>query len=187
MKPRGDAVFPLHIKSIRERNLTSEEFREFFKYDPDTGHFFRIKTAKGAECNKRVGFITPSDGYRRIRVKGLNFMEHRLAFLYMTSKWPQFIVDHINGIRDDNRWCNLRHVTWSQNNAVRSTQNNNSSGIRGVCLHRSGRWRAALWFNGRQIYHKLFATKEEAAVAYATAFEKYYGFPMNEAPSVLIN
>lgn len=175
----------LHIKCKREKRINASILKSEVEYIPETGCFLRKRHTSRRNVGERAGGVSKGDGYRRISIRGIAYMEHRLAFLYMTGKWPQFIVDHINGIRDDNRWCNLRHVTWSINNAVRQTQSNNTSGFRGVSLHRSGRWRASLVMNNRQVYHKLFSTKEEAAAAYATAYAKYYGFSMDEAPSVL--
>jgi hypothetical protein len=52
----------------------------------------------------------------------------------------------------------------------------NTSGERGVSLHKCGKWRASLYCNGRQVYHKLFSTKEEAAIAYAEQRRKYHGY-----------
>lgn len=177
----------LHIKTAREKNLTAEEFRSHFSYDPDTGHFTRIKSTKGKSAGSRAGFLNPGDGYRRISVRGHIFMEHRLAFLYMTGSWPKFIINHINEIKTDNRWCNLQHVTWSLNNLNRSLHKHNKSGHKGVSLHKGGRWRASLVVNNRQVYHKLFGTKEEAIAAYEEAFEKHWGFPMESVSSAIIN
>ena len=182
-----DVKNSLHIKSSREKHLTAEELRKFVDYDPETGHFTLKKAKWGKKrYGDRVGCIR-GDGYRDIRINKICFMEHRLAFLYMTGEWPKFIVNHINEIKTDNRWCNLQHVTWSLNNLNRRLHVHNKSGHKGVSLHQGGRWRASLVVNNRQVYHKLFSTKEEAIAAYEIAFKKYWGFPMSEVSSAVVN
>jgi hypothetical protein len=54
-------------------------------------------------------------GYLRITVLGKSYYAHRLAWFYMNGEWPDQI-DHINGIKSDNRIENLRNVTVQQNN-----------------------------------------------------------------------
>lgn len=64
---------------------------------------------------------TTRHGYRRVRVNGQNCAEHRLIWKIVHGKEPRGFIDHINGIRDDNRPENLRDVTPAENamNAVR--------------------------------------------------------------------
>ena len=102
-----------------------------FSYDPVTGHFVRlIDRSQGGHSRgigKRAGHPA-GVGYRtlRLHVKGKRIVvpEHRAAFLFMTGKLPVDKVDHLNGIRDDNRWRNLQDVSTQENNrniAVRET------------------------------------------------------------------
>jgi hypothetical protein len=73
------------------------------------------------------------NGYRHIGVLGKVYSAHRLAFLYMTGKFPLDEVDHKNHERSDNRWSNLREVTRLENSRNRSMHLNNKSGFSGVC------------------------------------------------------
>jgi hypothetical protein len=89
-------------------------------------------------------------------------------------------IDHINGIKLDNRRENLRVVSASVNQANRKRLNrNNRSGMRGVSfsLKASPRnpWKAQIMANRRQIHLGLFATKEEAVAARVAAEIQYYG------------
>jgi hypothetical protein len=57
--------------------------------------------------NKQAGYVN-KDGYRVVTLMGKKYFAHDLIWLYQTGQFPTGEVEHINGIRDDNRWCNLR-------------------------------------------------------------------------------
>jgi hypothetical protein len=79
---------------------------------------------------------------------------------------PDEVVDHINGDPLDNRRCNLRACTHSQNMMNRDAAPSNSSGYKGVYWHRSDRcWRAVM----RKEYRGSFADPIDAALAYDLA------------------
>jgi hypothetical protein len=109
--------------------LTQEILKEYLRYNPDTGEFTRIKGRKDL-IGTRAGSVT-EQGYRIIYLLGQYQKEHRLAVLYMTGKFPLVWVDHINHKVDDNRWCNIREATKSENqyNTVRTKGN---TGIKGI-------------------------------------------------------
>lgn len=89
-----------------------------YSYCPDTGAVARV--FGGTTCGHRN-----VHGYIRLSVAGhsgkKSVSAHRFAFLWMTGAWPIGVVDHINGDRHDNRWCNLRDVTVEQNASNRLT------------------------------------------------------------------
>jgi hypothetical protein len=95
-------------------NLTQERLKELLHYNPDTGDFTWIVT-KGGVLRGSVAGSKDNYGYLIIRVDVQRYKAHRLAFLYMENKFPLDQVDHINRIRDDNRWINLRNATGSEN------------------------------------------------------------------------
>lgn len=66
------------------------------------------------------------DGYIRIGINGNNYPAHRLAWLYMTGSFPTKQLDHINHIRDDNRWLNMREVDNRENSRNHSISKNNT-------------------------------------------------------------
>ncbi len=100
----------------------------------------------------------------------VNMLMHRLI---MKAK-PGDIVDHINGITLDNRRCNLRVCTQSENNKNMKLMITNTSGYKGVSSYDS-RWRAYINVNGKNIHLGYFNTKEEAHDAYCVAAIKYHG------------
>jgi hypothetical protein len=87
-----------------------------------------------------------------------------------------FIVDHINRNKLDNRRCNLRYVTYSQNNMNSSMQKNNTSGYRGVCWHKKAKkWACFIKLNKKRIHIGLFSNIEEAARAYKNKATELFG------------
>lgn len=86
------------------------------------------------------------------------------------------IVDHINGIKTDNRHCNLRVCTKSQNGANRGHQRNNSAGYKGVTFHKgTGRFIAQIQKDGRKIHLGSYDSAERAHAAYRSAAESLQG------------
>ena len=85
-------------------------------------------------------------------------------------------VDHINGDLLDNRRCNLRICTHSENMRNRKLQKNNTSGYRGVTyVHGSERYTAQIYRHKKKVHLGTFDTAELAAIAYNEAAKHYYG------------
>lgn len=104
------------------RGISLEDFiRERVAYDPETGHFTWLVTQRHSRpAGSRAGYRSVK-GYRyigaKLEGKTREMPEHRAAFLLMTGEIVADPIDHINGIRDDNRWRNLRRVTVKENTA----------------------------------------------------------------------
>jgi hypothetical protein len=157
--------------------LTAARLRQLLSYDPETGEFRWLKSGSG----RRLGGIAGcryGKGYVRVRIMidGRWYKAHRLAWLWMAGAWPKGEIDHRNLDPTDNRWCNLREATHSQNGANKRLQSNNTSGFHGVgCGVVSGKWRARCKVNGKEVRLGWFVTPGQAALAYAIAAEKYFG------------
>lgn len=89
---------------------------------------------------------------------------------------PGEIVDHINRDTLDNRLCNLRLVSLSENLANSKLRRNNTTGHRGVQFSKHAKkWNVRIYKNRKLVFHKYFDTKEEAIKAHREAMLKFYG------------
>lgn len=85
-------------------------------------------------------------------------------------------VDHVNGNGLDNRRSNLRVATTSQNICNARIRSDNKIGLKGVALHRqTGKFRARIKANGRDIHLGLFETADAAHYAYSEAARIFFG------------
>jgi len=103
------------------------------------------------------------------------YLQHRLVWLYVHGRWPKDQIDHINGNRSDNRLCNLREATCSQNLMNARAHSHNTSGLKGACKHEPGYWSSVIRVNGKNKYLGRFKSPEEAHAVYASAAKKYFG------------
>lgn len=171
-------------------DITIGYIRNTLSYDPDTG-IFRWKSRDDVRLSIRHIFkgqeagIIAKNGYRVIRIMSQHFLGQRLAWVIMTGEWPKEEMDHINGVRADNRWTNLRSATKSQNCVNRKVSSRNTSGYKGVSLERrTNKWLAAIKIAGRSIRLSTYATPEEAHVVYVAASKKAHGEFFNDGRSI---
>jgi len=161
----------------RSRNgvvkLTQSRLKELLHYDPQTGQFTWIKNhGKSIRAGTPADNRHPTHGYIRVRVDDVLYAAHRLAWFYMKGEWPRGEIDHRNGIRDDNRWKNLRDGSHGQNqqNRRRTNKNNLSGGLLGVTRPKNCiRFQAKIVVDGKERYIGSFPTPEEAHAAYLKA------------------
>ncbi len=179
-------IYPINgcANDTRIENLTlakdqhwidAERLRHLLSYEQDTGHF-RWKNGRGPRA--KTGTIAGRNrfGYNQIHVCGRRYPAHRLAWLYMTGEWPQNDIDHINRNRSDNRWCNLREATRSQNNMNRGPTKANKSGFKGVSWSKcNSKWIARIKVGKKYKHLGCFTSKEDAANAYNRASEIVHG------------
>lgn len=136
--------------------MEANELREILDYNPETG-IFKWKICTGSAYPGKEAGCLSDDGYVRIRVHKVLYLASRLAWLYMTGDWPTDQIDHINLVKNDNRWTNLREATASQNTIHRRIQSNNSNGIDDVHYCNTTRnWIAGIWVEGVVYYLDSF-------------------------------
>jgi len=110
--------------------------------------------------NKIAGSVN-NLGYVKIKLNGKSYAAHRLAFLYVTGSWPENQVDHINRIRTDNRWENLRKASNAENMLNTVLHKNNISGVPGITWDKILKmWRV----NYRTKYYGVFKRLKDAKI-----------------------
>lgn len=149
--------------------LTQAEVRDWLFYDCETGTFTRKKRGPGV----RLGAACEREsrgGYVRVQLKGKAYPAHRLAWLYVYGSWPSQEIDHINRVRNDNRICNLREVTRSQNRQNSAAVSSSKSQLKGAHWESSRKlWRAQICVNGRDVFLGRFKDPMAAHAAYVQA------------------
>lgn len=143
--------------------LTVDELRQWVSYDPETGIVKRIGRPR-VRHGKMVA-TAHSHGYVFGTVGRTKCFMHRIAWALMTGKWPDNQIDHINGDRSDNRWCNLREANQKQNSANMKMRSSNKSGYKGVSPSK-GRWAAFIHVDGKTKYLGRYVSPELAHKAY---------------------
>ena len=152
--------------------MTQEEALRLFEYRD--GRLHHRTASRGRKIGDPIGSVNGT-GYRRVGTGGKYYTEHALVYLMHHGYIPAEI-DHINGIRDDNRIENLRAVTRSQNQYNKGKCRNNTSGHRGVSWHKAtGKWFVRISLNNRNKSMGYYDDLELAALIAEEARLKYYG------------
>ena len=170
--------------------LDQKLLKELIHYDPETGFFtwrerdrrhfktLRSSSTWNARYAGKPAGSSNGKGYLKIGVFNGSYKSHRLAFLYIDGEFPPADTDHINGVRDDNRWVNLRAVTNSENHKNMRRYKANSSGFAGVhWVESSRKWRAIIVVNKKQKHLGCFTDKFDAIDARKDAEREYKFHP----------
>ncbi len=161
-------------------NLADEIYFECFSCDFDNGILYwkerpisHFRTAHGMRifnsqhANKPILYKN-NDGYIGLAINNKQMKAHRIIYFLFYRKWPDGEIDHINGIRDDNRICNLRDASKEHNQQnQRKPRSDNKSGFLGVSYRKdTGMYRATIALNGVKKNIGSFSTPEIAHQAY---------------------
>ncbi|OTA14101.1 hypothetical protein Xvie_04002 [Xenorhabdus vietnamensis] len=154
--------------------LTQSRLRELLDYNPETGAFvwlsYRSQRARVGSIAGRINTLT---GYIEIQIDGIRYKAHRLAWMYINGAMPEKQIDHISGIKTDNRISNLREATRSQNQQNIGLTKANKSGRKGV-HYRDGKWIAQAQINGKRYRLGRYHCIDEASNAYESFCKKHY-------------
>lgn len=165
--------------------LTQEYLKEILDYDLESGILVwkrreesnrHDKMWNTTNAGKRAGELKII-GYRYIGINRNRYLEHRIIWLWMIGVLPTYEIDHINGIRDDNRWKNLREANSGEQKQNKSKQSNNTSGYTGVYFNKAvKKYHAKINVKRKQISLGYFDNIEDANQCYIDAKRKYHTF-----------
>ena len=151
------------------------------RYDKDTGAFAWTQSRGSVKAGDFAESVN-SRGYARVKVDGVHYLAHRLAWAFVYGEFPKSDIDHANGIKTDNRIGNLRLATRSENQCNRGRHANNKSGFKGVNWNPSTKkWAARCMVNGKRKHIGYFDDAASAAVAYQQVAVSMHGAFYKEA------
>lgn len=141
-------------------------FQKAFTYYPESGIIIRKQCfTNSAKVGDVVGCIDKKTGYLRIGINNKLYYSHRLIWLYMTGEWPKDEIDHINGIRSDNRWSNLRSVE-ARGNCQNKIKNRGGHLPGTTFRQKNKKWESMIKIDGKSYHLGLYDTAQEAHEAY---------------------
>jgi hypothetical protein len=157
-----------------------DRLAELFKYDSASGTLYwmprtsesfggssaRARAWNDAHSGKPALNGVNSDGYRVGKMASLGGVKAHRVVWKLLHGFDAENVDHINGIRSDNRAVNLRAVSADENARNLGLSANNTSGFNGVYWFPNyQKWMASIRVNGRRKTLGYFSEKSEAVAA----------------------
>ena len=186
--------------TVKAKELPSQDIlKRLFDYNPETGDLFYkertldlCKTIRGLQCfngrfaNKKASYM--KDGYIVLKYDGVSYRAHRICYkIYYGEISSDMEIDHINGVRCDNRILNLRMVRSTENRRNSSIPRNNSSGHIGVKFSKKKNlWISTISNNSKTIYLGEFKLLEDAIKSRMDA-EVKYGYHKNHGRNLFYN
>lgn len=156
------------ISHLASHQIDAANVHDIFEYS-DGRLLWKTTTCGRRIAGDEAGYIN-DDGYIVVEVKHKAAGVHRIVWLMHHGVWPDGEIDHINGIRNDNRIENLRdvgHKTNSENRRKASTRS--ITGVLGVSHFHGGKFRARIRTSGKLVSLGIFDTAELAHAAYVDA------------------
>tara|TARA_R110001606_G_scaffold123926_5_gene257224 strand:+ start:704 stop:1204 length:501 start_codon:yes stop_codon:yes gene_type:complete len=159
--------------------ITKSELDELFLHCHETGNLIRkVRTARRTQVGDIAGSYDKY-GYKQVKVKGKIYRAHRLVWIMIHGSIdPKLSIDHIDGVKDNNRINNLRLVTHQDNHKNIKTPSHNTSGHTGVSWNKAiSKWAAYISIGGKQEGLGVFTNKEDAIKVRAAAEIKHNYHP----------
>jgi len=115
-------------------------------------------------------------GHLKVMVDGQMIYNHQVVWAMTHGEWPTKAIDHVNGLKTDNRPDNLRLASSTENNHNRGVNRNNRTGFRGVSRDsRRNKFQAQITVDGNHMYLGHFDSAEEASRVYEAKARELHG------------
>ena len=155
---------------MAKQDLPSPELlRKLLRYEPETGKlFWRVRDGVPKWWNTKYAgkeaFVHQNiNGYCCGNINNNTYVSHRVIWAMFYNYWPRDQIDHINGVKTDNRIKNLRDVVQSKNQRNRTMNKNNTSGYNGIYWDKnSKKWTPRIRINGKMKRLGSFKNIEDA-------------------------
>jgi hypothetical protein len=175
---------PIPVLTLRQSLILDAESGALTWKERPVWHFANDMRWSAQEAQARwntryagtAAFTTLSKaGYLTGVVDGERLFAHRVIMAMRLGSWPPETVDHINGVRNDNRLSNLRLASRSEQSRNTSSANGSTSQYLGVSYRKDRDvWRAVIFIDGRQKYLGSFTSEIDAAKAYDVAAREHF-------------
>jgi hypothetical protein len=187
------------MDQVRKRYPSQSELLRILSYDRVNGDLmWRARNSEDFQSHgdavrwnarfagKVAGSISKTKGYRSIRIGFAGYMAHVVAWIIAYGCAPSGEIDHINGIRSDNRAENLRDVSRSENLRNAAKRARNTSGVVGVYWNKqANKWHGQVSApDGRVISIGYYADIADAAHARKQA-EAMHGYHANHGRALV--
>ena len=153
--------------------ITEQMIRTCLRYEPETGHLIWINHWSKPQMIGRLAASKTVKGYKRIKINGIALRQNRVVWFLHYGHWPEGLIDHIDGNKENNSLRNLR-VTDVYGNA-RNKAPASSTGFKGVSCKANGRYSATITPGGEYKHLGTFVDVLDAAKAYDAAARHYFG------------
>lgn len=152
--------------------ISQQTVKELFTYR-DGDLIWNVNRGFNKTKNKKAGNVN-NKGYLQVSIYGKLYKAHRLIYIYHYGEIrDNYVIDHINREKTDNRIENLRMITEYENRL--------NSGAVGFSMHKeTGKYEARIRINKKNIYLGVFENKESASIAYINAKKEFHKINCNE-------
>ena len=159
-----------------DRYPSLAEVQKLLRVDEETGNlYWKVNRKARIKAGDVAGHIT-KQGYIRVTVLSQRIFAHHIVWAIVNGRWAKDQIDHINGVKLDNRPCNLREATAADNSKNICISVRNTSGYKGVSwVPHLSKWKSELTVGGKRIYLGCHECKQRAAQVYEEAATKYFG------------
>jgi hypothetical protein len=172
------------IKESYEKELINKRLSQKIKRNSDGQPIIELFNRKKEKVGETIvdednyyyliqfGWSLKPNGYAYGRIEDKT---HNLLHRYILKYTGDNMVDHINNNPLDNRKCNLRIVTPSENSRNKSFNKNSSSKYIGVSLTYNNKWRSQITINNKNIFLGIFENEIDAAKSRDVATKEHFG------------
>ena len=167
------------MHEVGEKEMIDQEtVKKLFHYDAESGMLlWRNGNGRNVKPWQQAKALN-GHGYYTAKVNGKNYLVHRLAWLYVHGAFPKHDIDHKNRIRNDNRLCNLRAVSRTDNCQNISLPSHNKSGHIGISWFAlQKKWTVYVKVNKKNKWLGNYKNLDDAIAARKAGEKQYYNLP----------